>query len=100
MKAVFLGYQVAVTTINMGIVAPAKNPHNATSDKTRMILVVKGNANKVTPARSIPTIDNANGFAPLCMIGPMSKREIAIPIQKTVSEVAVIAGPWSSSVST
>ena len=100
MNAVFLGYQEAVTTIYMGIVAPAKNPHNATSTKTTTTLVAIGRANRDIPARSIPAIDKAKGFPPLLIIGAMIRRERAMPIQKTVREVAVNAGDKSSSVST
>ena len=46
MNAVFLGYQVAVTTIYMGMVAPAKNPQEATSMRTRMMLPVNGSTNR------------------------------------------------------
>jgi hypothetical protein len=99
-KAVLWGNHVEVTTIYIGMVAPAKKPQRAMHMSINGMFVEIVTANKAIPAKVMPMMDKVKGFPPAFMIGPINKREVAVPTQNRERDVAVIAGDWPSSSST
>ena len=100
MNAVLRGYHVDVTTMNMGMVDPAKKPHKATQVKTKTICVESVAAMSARPANTKPKVERMKGLPPLFIKGPMMSLEIAVPTQNMVREVATIGGDCPSSNST
>ena len=100
MNAVLRGYQVDVTTMNMGMVDPAQKPQRATQAKTKTIFVERVAAKSAKAAQTMPKVERMKGLPPLFIRGPMIRREIAVPTQNIVNEVATSEGGCPSSNST
>ena len=76
----------------MGMVDPAKKPQRAMQISMNGRFVVIVAKNRATPARAVPNMDKVKGFPPAFIIGPISRREAAVPTQKRESDIAVIDG--------
>ena len=100
MNAVLRGYQVDVTTMYIGMVDPAQKPQMATQAKTKNIFVERVAAMSAKAADSRPKVERTKGLPPLFISGPMMSRDIAVPTQNMVNEVATKEGGWPSSSST